>query len=135
MALNTCVHGAPTGIYCEGCAQATRLATHLASLPPAQGQAPASAPVDHTTALLTERGSRYGKFADHAAVTQALKKVVHLHMGARWGAMRDDQREALDMILHKVGRIANGDPSYVDNWDDIAGYARLVADALRGQER
>jgi hypothetical protein len=44
--------------------------------------------------------------------------------------MDDDQREALDMIAHKIGRILNGDPNYADSWVDIAGYAKLVADRL-----
>ena len=46
-----------------------------------------------------------------------------------------DQIEALDMIFHKIGRIINGDPDYVDSWVDIAGYAKLVADRLQGVER
>jgi hypothetical protein len=37
------------------------------------------------------------------------------------------------MIQHKIGRILNGDPDYVDNWDDIAGYSQLVAKLLRGE--
>jgi hypothetical protein len=39
------------------------------------------------------------------------------------------------MIAHKIGRILNGDPDYIDSWDDIAGYAKLVADRLRGNEK
>ena len=30
------------------------------------------------------------------------------------------------MILHKIGRIINGDADYADSWHDIAGYASLV---------
>lgn len=85
------------------------------------------------TKTLTERGNRYGKFTDHAAVTQALKSVMFnsrsdLELAA-------DQREALEMIAHKIGRIINGDPNYADSWHDIAGYAQLVADRLNGTER
>jgi hypothetical protein len=36
------------------------------------------------------------------------------------------QREALDMILHKIARIVNGNPNETDHWHDIAGYATLV---------
>lgn len=43
-------------------------------------------------------------------------------------------REALDMIAHKIGRILNGDHDYADSWDDIAGYARLVADRVRNKK-
>jgi hypothetical protein len=37
------------------------------------------------------------------------------------------------MIAHKLGRIVNGDPNYVDSWVDIAGYATLVAKRLQGE--
>jgi len=85
--------------------------------------------------VLSERGSRYGKFKDHAEVTQKLKYIIRLHMGARYDRLETDQQEALDMIAHKIGRIVNGDPNYADSWVDIAGYAKLVADRLGGVER
>ena len=44
----------------------------------------------------------------------------------------NDQLEALDMIVHKIARIVNGDPNYSDSWVDIAGYAKLVSDRLEG---
>lgn len=44
-----------------------------------------------------------------------------------------DQKEALEMLAHKIGRILNGDPDYADSWDDIAGYATLVANRLKGK--
>ncbi|CAB4124724.1 hypothetical protein UFOVP61_31 [uncultured Caudovirales phage] len=87
------------------------------------------------TAILTERGSRYGKFTGHAEVTQTFKSIFKARMGAKWDSLADDQREALDMIAHKLGRIVNGDPNYADSWVDIAGYAQLVADRLQGVER
>ena len=36
------------------------------------------------------------------------------------------QREALDMIAHKIGRIFAVDADFLDHWLDIAGYATLV---------
>lgn len=87
------------------------------------------------TAVLTERGSRYGKFTSHAEATQALKRVVMQHVYTNTTKFADDQIEALDMICHKIGRIVNGDPNYADSWIDIAGYAKLVADRLEGVER
>ena len=50
-------------------------------------------------------------------------------------SLKADQQEALEMILHKIARIVNGDPDYADSWVDIAGYAKLVADRLEGIER
>ena len=80
--------------------------------------------------VLAQRGARYGKFVGHAKITQDLKSVMRNHAG--WANLHDDQKEALEMVAHKVGRILNGDPNYDDSWVDIAGYAKLVGDRLRG---
>lgn len=82
---------------------------------------------------LNERGSRYGRFAGHAEITQALKNVIHAELCKRKKVLADDQQEALDMICHKIGRIINGDPDYADSWHDIAGYASLVDSRLNGK--
>lgn len=84
---------------------------------------------------LDQRGKRYGVFTGHAEVTQSLKRVIAAHLSVRDRTLRDDQQEALDMICHKIGRIINGDPDYDDSWVDIAGYAQLVVDRLRGVPR
>lgn len=73
---------------------------------------------------LAERGSNYGLFKSHADITMALKRVIE--DTPAWSRMTDSQREALHMIAHKVGRICNGNPNYVDSWVDISGYATLV---------
>jgi hypothetical protein len=80
--------------------------------------------------LLNERGERYGTFENHAAISQSLKRV----MFATEKKLDDDQSEALEMIAHKIARILNGDPNYVDSWLDIAGYATLVAERLNGNK-
>jgi hypothetical protein len=77
---------------------------------------------------LKERGNTYGVFFEHARLTQELKRSMHEHDG--WEALTDDKREALDMIMHKIGRILCGDPEYKDSWHDIVGYAKLVDDTL-----
>lgn len=84
---------------------------------------------------LKERGERYGRFVDHAAVTIGLKEVVRSHLGYNEKLLQEDQQEALDMICHKIGRIIAGDPNYADSWHDIAGYAKLVADRLEGEAK
>ena len=78
--------------------------------------------------VLSERGERYGEFANHARISQALKKVIF--ESATPGLLDDYMCEALEMIAHKIARICNGDPNYADNWVDIAGYATLVANRL-----
>lgn len=77
---------------------------------------------------LDERGQRYGEFIGHAHVTQLLKRAMGRHPG--WRKLADDQREALEMTAHKIGRILNGDPDYIDSWHDIIGYIRLVEQRL-----
>lgn len=86
---------------------------------------------DSTEQLITERGSRYGKFKDGAAIMQELKFVMREVDG--WHNLTPSQREALDMIQHKIGRILNGDPTYDDSWKDIAGYATLIVNELNGE--
>ena len=86
-------------------------------------------------ATLAERGGKYGKFADQAAVTYKLKNVLREHSGVHGKSYAYDQAEALDMICAKLGRIVNGDPDYADSWVDIAGYAKLVADRLQTGKR
>jgi hypothetical protein len=93
-------------------------------------------PANSIAATLDERGKRYGKFTGHASVTQKLKDVMYTHNDwAGWEPLANDQKEALEMIAHKIGRILNGDPNYADSWIDIAGYAKLVADRLEGYSR
>lgn len=87
------------------------------------------------TGVLAERGHRYGPFVGHAEVTQQLKLIIAVGLDERDKTLAADQQEALDMICHKIGRIINGDPDYDDSWVDIAGYAQLVADRLRGVTR
>jgi hypothetical protein len=83
-------------------------------------------------ATLAERGNRYGKFSGHAEITQRLKEAMMMHDNCiPWKTkLSRSQRESLEMIAHKIGRILNGDPNYADSWHDIAGYAKLVEDEL-----
>lgn len=86
--------------------------------------------------ILEERGARYGKFKDHARISQELKRAMYRHIDQVSKIDPDpDQMEALEMIAHKIARILNGDPDYSDSWRDIAGYATLVADRLEGVEK
>ena len=79
---------------------------------------------------LAERGARYGAFPTFSDTTQTLKAFFRSKMGAKWDGLADDQKEALEMIAHKLARIITGDPHYDDSWRDIAGYAQLVANRL-----
>lgn len=78
--------------------------------------------------LLAERGERYGEFMDLAYISQDFREVMSVKPG--WERLAVDQKESLEMITHKIARILNGDPNYVDSWADIAGYAQLVVQRL-----
>ena len=83
--------------------------------------------------VLNERGSRYGKFSEHALITQNIKAAMR--HSPNWNKLPEDMKEALEMVAHKVGRILNGDPHYDDSWVDIVGYTQLVVDRLQGRAR
>lgn len=92
--------------------------------------------VNDIDATLQERGNRYGPFDGHATITQALKEVMNNSVDAvdtNWTRLSASQKEALEMIAHKIGRILNGDPNYDDSWRDIAGYAELIVKQLNGK--
>lgn len=76
--------------------------------------------------VLAERQKTHGDYSDHARITQTLKRTVR----GESGKCDDSMLEALDMILHKIGRICAGNPKTKDHWVDIAGYAQLVANQL-----
>lgn len=79
--------------------------------------------------LLSARGKQHGPFEKHAAFSQALKRAMQDPTG-NWPSLSEIQREALEMIQHKVGRILAGDANHKDHWDDICGYAKLVSDRI-----
>ncbi len=79
--------------------------------------------------ILAEREKTHGDFKTHAAITYALK--YQMKRSENWSYLRATQKESLDMIAHKIGRILAGDPDIKDHWDDIAGYAKLVAREIK----
>ena len=83
--------------------------------------------------ILDERGKQYGVFAMQAVYAQSLKATMHGH--PNYQSLPAYKQEALDMIVHKIARILNGNSSNVDSWVDIAGYATLVAETLEGRPR
>lgn len=78
--------------------------------------------------ILDQRGKQYGSFLSHAEITQQFKAI--LHDSVSYDEMEADELEAIEMILHKIARLINGNPHHVDSWVDIAGYATLVSDRL-----
>lgn len=78
--------------------------------------------------ILNERGERYGEFDEHARITQSIKRAMQ--DSPNWNRLPDAMRESLEMVAHKVGRILNGDPAYLDSWIDLVGYTQLVINLL-----
>ena len=77
---------------------------------------------------LAQRQQTHGDFNTHALISQELKHTIQLQPA--WNMLSSSQREALDMIAHKIARILNGNPNVHDHWHDIAGYATLVANEV-----
>ena len=80
--------------------------------------------------LLIERNKTHGDYSIHAGIAQELMNTMMAYDRNEdyWAKLNECQRESLHMIAHKIGRILAGDPDFRDHWDDIAGYAKLVAD-------
>jgi hypothetical protein len=74
--------------------------------------------------ILDEREKTHGDYYRVAMMAQELKDVMR--RGKNWKTLDDTQREALEMIASKIGRIMSGNPHEVDHWRDIAGYAALI---------
>lgn len=88
-----------------------------------------------TEEILVQRGSRYGTFSTQAKLSQKLSSTIieHIKLHSDITILEPFHLEAINMICHKLARIANGDPNYDDSWKDIAGYSQLVVDILHGK--
>lgn len=82
---------------------------------------------------LKARDARYGTFFDNASAAQLLKFAMH--SGRNWNKLENDQKEALEHIASKIGRLLTGDFNHIDSWHDITGYAKLVENRLLGQTK
>lgn len=77
--------------------------------------------------ILKARGKTHGDFTDNAAISQRFKEIIREHDVN----LSDVQKEGLDMIAHKLGRILAGNPNEPDHYDDIAGYATLMSERIK----
>ena len=75
--------------------------------------------------LVNNREKTHGNYRDNATMSQGLKDVMR--GGKNWNTLNDMQRESLEMIAMKLGRILTGDAGFRDHWDDIGGYAQLAS--------
>jgi hypothetical protein len=75
--------------------------------------------------ILTERQNTHGDYKEVAEMAQLFRKLMRKTVG--WTDMNDAQREALDSMATKLGRLGSGNPHFRDHWDDLAGYATLAS--------
>jgi hypothetical protein len=78
--------------------------------------------------IIKDRAEKYGDFRDQAILAVDLKEIIR--HGRSFDMMPSYMKESLDMICHKIARIVNGDPKYLDSWVDLVGYAQLARDRL-----
>ena len=80
------------------------------------------------------RDEQHGGLAEVGPCAQEIKAAMrHAPNWAR-GPLGASEREALDMIAHKIARILCGaDPYDPEHWTDIAGYAEAAMRARREQ--
>jgi hypothetical protein len=77
--------------------------------------------------ILVEREKTHGSFKKNAEVFNQL-------CGAIPDVLEGPQRLAVTMILVKIARACQT-PHVKDHWDDIAGYAKLGAEACEDNDR
>ena len=58
---------------------------------------------DNVDKTLDARALNYGTFKDGAALMQAIKRTMAAHAATHGKTFADDQWEALEMIVHKIG--------------------------------
>ncbi len=89
---------------------------------------PGVKPMADRDPILVEREKTHGSFQDVAGCAQDLKAAIR---NRKLSSSNIDERqiEALDLICTKIARIICGNPMEPDHWVDIAGYAKLGAEA------
>ncbi len=81
--------------------------------------------------LLATREQTHGDYRTKADTIQSLKRRMRCPDG--WDNLTPYQRESLEMIASKIGRILHGNADEIDHWQDIAGYAMLVVRELEAR--
>lgn len=78
--------------------------------------------------ILAEREKTHGSFDTHSILSQAFKEIMQNSL--QWKNLPPYQKEALDMVSHKIARILNGEAYFLDHWQDLVGYLQLVVNHL-----
>lgn len=77
---------------------------------------------------LNARGKTHGDYVEMSETIQHLKHVIR--GTPNWNMLTSAQRETLDSLALKLGRVLTGDPNFAEHWLDIAGYATRMHEVL-----
>ena len=80
---------------------------------------------------LNERAKTHGSWEENSEFIQSIKLLIRRY----YPGLQYSSREALEMIVHKMGRILCGDSTEPDHWQDIAGYAMLEYNRLTREKK
>ena len=83
--------------------------------------------------IISEREKTHGRFRDNARVGQMIRHAIRT--GPMWDNMSNVQRECLDHMAGKIGRIVSGNHDFLDHWVDLRNYPELVIRDLGGNEQ
>ena len=86
-----------------------------------------------TEDLLKERAKTHGNYEEKTKFIQYSKEYMRNQAG--WNRLGSDEKESLDMIETKIGRILYGKPMNKAEWEDIAGYATLIIQRMESDEQ
>lgn len=81
-----------------------------------------------TEGLIDNRQGVHGEFMENSRATWEIMRA--LQDERNWSILPDHMKHALYMCAHKMARIVAGNPEHSDHWEDIAGYATLVAQRI-----
>ena len=85
-----------------------------------------------TEEILKEREEQHGAFKAHASIEKELRNIYKYSNPIDVTSV---QEIGLGMILHKIARLINGGYNHQDTWEDIAGYATLVAKDMEDERQ
>lgn len=74
---------------------------------------------------IPNRDQQHGGIQAVGELSQTIKHAIR-QQGRNYHLLTPAEREALDMIAHKIARLLSGDSSDPDHWRDIAGYAHTI---------
>jgi hypothetical protein len=83
---------------------------------------PAFTPNQQMDVDIPNRDEQHGGMEAVGTLSQGFKEEMRL--SKNWTELTAGEREALDVIVHKIGRVLSGrNPHDPEHWRDIAGYA------------